>query len=172
MKTLAIIGTAGRKEDGLKLTRNHWEKMCAAARKVIEIENIEKLVSGGAAWADHVAIAIQEEYRMPMDLWLPANQADLDIAQWYHKAFTKALGGGNTWLQVLASGADEYRLGGFKDRNTKVAEAAHCYLAMTFGHGSQVKDGGTLDTVLKMRARNVPGYHLDLNTLTLYRCKP
>jgi hypothetical protein len=56
------------------------------------------------------------------------------------------------------------------ERNTKVAEEADIILAMTFGTGAYIKDGGTADTVRKYFAisgHNV-GYHYDLNTLTLH----
>lgn len=51
---LAVIGTAGR-DKTVPMTRKLWDSMCTdlAAR----LEPTDVLVSGGAAWADHIASA-------------------------------------------------------------------------------------------------------------------
>lgn len=74
-----------------------------------------------------------------------------------------------TWKEVMDV-KDLHKHGGFKDRNTLVANAADVFLAMTFGNKREVRDGGTKDTVIKMleRPSTVTGYHLDLNTCKLY----
>jgi hypothetical protein len=167
-RTLAIIGTAGRGEDAKKLTKNHWLRMVDAAKKVIEVEEVTDLVSGGAAWADHVAVHLARTENIPAEIWLPAKERDLQTAKYYHEKFSSVLGY-DTWgkistHQFLCLNG----FGGFKDRNTEVANRADIFLAMTFGDGKKVKDGGTLDTVIKMQKRNINGYHLDLNTLKLY----
>lgn len=171
-KTLAIIGTAGRREDSAKLTTVHWDKMVWAARKVIDLEEVTNLVSGGAAWADHVAIELAEEY--PTDIWLPLVRRDLEVARYYHEKFS-AIVGKNTRMQLNnASKAKKIKVrkrGGFKERNSYVAKDADVFLAMTFGNGSKVKDGGTMDTVTKMKERGLEGYHLDLGRLKLYKIK-
>ena len=168
-KTLAIIGTAGRGDDARKLTKNHWLRMIDAAKKVIEIEEVTDLVSGGASWADHVAIHLARKEKIPAEIWLPARERDLETAQHYHNRFSSVMGY-DTWSQISThkflclNG-----FGGFKDRNTEVANRADLFLAMTFGDGKNVKDGGTADTVSKMQARGIGGYHLDLNTLKMYK---
>jgi len=79
---IAIIGTAGRKEDGAKLSKDVYHKMVADAQH--QIAGLIKggmplkyyqaadpkplyahvsptpinLVSGGAAWADHIAVSL------------------------------------------------------------------------------------------------------------------
>ena len=171
MKTLAIIGPAGRKEDAVKLTVKHWNAMCKAAIELVESNTrITSFVSGGAAWADHVAVRLASHYegRYPLNLWLPAVNQDFQTAQYYHEKFSLVLGR-DTWSEIFNAPSLTYHsLGSFKDRNTKVAEAADHFLAITFGDGPNVKDGGTLDTVNKMRKRGVPGHHFDLNTFTLH----
>lgn len=168
-KTLAIIGTAGRGEDAKKLTKNHWHKMISAAKKVIELEEITDLVSGGAAWADAVAVHLARHEGIMADIWLPAKERDLQTAKYYHSKFSKVLGY-DTWAEI---GSHQFLCingyGGFKDRNTEVAQRADLFIAMTFGDGKKVKDGGTLDTVNKMQKRGINGYHLDLNTLKLWK---
>lgn len=169
MKTLAIIGTAGRREDGPRLTSHHWDRMYAAASKVIEVEGIEALVSGGAAWADHIAV-VKGSYanpKIPTKVYLPSNERDIGIMRYYHASFSKLMGY-DTYSEVFVANCDHHG-GTFHDRNALVAADADIYLAMTFGDGPQVKDGGTAHTVGLMDARGIPGYHLDLNTLRLFK---
>lgn len=177
IKTLAIIGTAGRGEDAKKLTINHWRRMCDAGRKIYELENCCSLVSGGAAYADHVAVEIGY-YSIPTTIWLPKKESDIETAKYYHKKFSEVVGY-NTWQQLTITDVappwediiepNIQSFGGFKDRNTKVAEQADVFLAMTFGDREKVKDGGTADTVVKMQSRGIEGYHLDLNALKMYK---
>lgn len=76
--------------------------------------------------------------------------------------------GRNTFQEVMEVGGLHHH-GGFKDRNSKVAGEADVFLAMTFGCKNQVRNGGTADTVRKMRGRGISGYHLDLNTMKLWK---
>lgn len=160
---LAVIGTAGRKDDARKLATRHWAAMVQAAKKVCELERVTQVVSGGAAWADHAALQLG----LPCRLYLPATKRDLQIAQYYHTAFSSVIGQ-DTWRQVQEHKDTAY-IGNFKERNSHVAAEAHVFLACTFGSKRQVKDGGTLDTVVKMQERGVPGYHLNLHTNKLYK---
>jgi hypothetical protein len=50
--TLAIIGTAGRKDDAQRLTKYHFEAMCECARLLLQQFSesdygVDSLVSGG-----------------------------------------------------------------------------------------------------------------------------
>lgn len=165
---MAVIGTAGRKLDADRLTNYHWTAMQSAAEKVVELESVTHLVSGGAAWADHVAVELHSKLGLPLSLYLPAHTKDLEIAAYYHRKFSKKVGN-DTWSEVLR--LPYVKKGGFKDRNTLVATEADVFLAMTFGNKRAVADGGTKDTVMKMLSRPTPaiGYHLDLNTTKLYK---
>lgn len=166
---LAIIGTAGRREDASKLTFRHWKQMLLAAKKIIELEKVTDLISGGAAWADHVAVTLSET--LPTTIWLPAHAKDLDTTRYYHEKFSRAVGR-ETFSEIekaKKSGNLEIKnFGGFKDRNTKVSEGADIFLAMTFGEGKVIKDGGTADTVRKLSSAGKKGYHLDLQAMKLY----
>lgn len=170
LKIMAIIGTAGRQSDALKLTRRHWDEMVKAARGLIQAEGIDESISGGAAWSDHVAIELAPE--TPTTIWLPAFPRDLDTAAYYHRKFSQAIGR-ETYREIQmaadAGHAKIHSFGGFKDRNSKVADAAHTFLAITFGRGANVQDGGTADTVRKMRAAGKTGFHFDLNDFTLHK---
>ncbi len=76
--------------------------------------------------------------------------------------------------------------GGFKERNTDIANQADAMLAFTFGTGAELKDGGTADTWRKFLAKRdakahemamngapwpssaYPAYHYCLNQLRLF----
>ena len=60
---VSIIGTAGRKDDANRMTAALFDQMCAKALDLITSDlnlDIRKvvLVSGGAAWSDHVAVKL------------------------------------------------------------------------------------------------------------------
>src|SRR6185437_11854761 len=62
-QNVAIIGSAGRGNDSAKMNKPLFEAMCQEARRVISEDwklrpDHDRLVSGGAAWSDHVAIQI------------------------------------------------------------------------------------------------------------------
>ncbi len=62
--SIAIIGSAGRGEDSKKICPKIWEKMNKEAERIIIEDwkldwNNVHLVSGGAAFADHVGIKLE-----------------------------------------------------------------------------------------------------------------
>ena len=168
--TLAIIGTAGRQDDAKHLTRRHFEAMLFVAGGLLEQINesnysITHLVSGGAAYADHVAVRLFLDKKAPgLRLFIPAEWKDgayydsgIDdfktnpgrTANYYHRKFQSVTGiNGLSDIQIAKSyGAELYCCrGGFHGRNAMVAKSDFL-LAMTFGNGPIVKAGGTEDTV-------------------------
>lgn len=182
--TFAIIGTTGRKtqehDDGAALTRQHFDAMCIVAEDLIEqfAENnypITHLVSGGAAWADHVAVHLFRKPRSQrkfeqLRLYLPAefesgrfkdNGQDNPsanpgkTANHYHQKFSRDthINSLTEISSAIREGAEHYYpKGGFYGRNAMVAKSDFL-LACTFGEGNKVKDGGTADTVRKYLAR-------------------
>src|SRR6478736_3360926 len=153
IKTLAIIGTAGRGDDYNKLTPRHYWRMVDAARSIISRENITHLVSGGAAWSDWIVYEIPD---LPKKTYLPALDKDLQTAKYYHDRFLAKVPG------VAKMSGEIINHGGFLDRNLLVARDADIFLTMTFGSGAEVKDGGTKHTVNAMLKQGKLGYHLDL----------
>jgi hypothetical protein len=168
--TFAIVGTAGRKDDASKLSKKHFEAMCLMATGLIEQfgENnypITHLVSGGAAWADHVAVKLFLEKKAPrLRLFLPCEWdngsfKDTGVDDWktnpgrtanrLHKAFqTRTQINSLTEIQIAKSeGAELIAVAkGFYARNALVAKSDFL-LAMTFGAEHEVKEGGTAHTV-------------------------
>lgn len=200
--TLAIIGTAGRKGDGPRLDADpnrYLERMQAAALKVAELCGATELVSGGAAWADHIAVMLflAHPTRFTLRLELPAPLVPLAggglaFEDTGVRDFVANPGGtSNHYHENFGRSAFRYRGRSPRDdfaaiqgnprvsiqvtpglfaRNKKVALADHC-LAMTFGEGRALKDGGTANTMSAFCARPDRGraFHLDLSDCRLYR---
>ena len=196
--TLAIVGTAGRKDDAAKLSRHHFEAMCVVAEGLLnQLEEnkypISHLVSGGAAWADHVAVRLFLDKKVPnLRLFLPAawedgrykdNGITADpfknpggTANYYHRKFQVATHI-NSLSEIHSAKAEGAELipveKGFYARNALVAKS-DCILAITYGNGNEVKDGGTADTVGKYLERVRKGdifdksFHYDLTSGQVY----
>lgn len=195
--TLAIIGTAGRKEDEKRLTTNHFKAMCIIAEGLIEQVNesnypLTHLVSGGAAWTDHVAVRLFLDKKAPgLRIFMPAAWDDGSYhdngnrdayenpggtANYYHKLFQQKTGI-NSLTEILIAkshGAELIPvLRGFHARNALVAKSDFL-LACTFGNERMVKDGGTADTVRKYLERIRKegcwdkSFHYDLTTKNIY----
>ena len=175
-KCLAIIGTAGRKDDAAKLSLASYEKMLTIALAVMRKTGCTDIVSGGAAWADHVAVGLVTDSHIEaknLRLHLPApyvagqfSEAEKDggISNYYHHLF-KARSKIPSLEQigtVIAQGAQITSIaGGFFARNRLVAADGNVVLAFTFGSGEPwlprvfanvkasqagLKDGGTAHT--------------------------
>lgn len=182
MKSLAIIGTAGRRDDADRLSRGHFDAMTDVAYGVIQETGATHLVSGGAAWADHVAVRLVLEGAIPADhltLFLPAAlgvdgftaSRDGQTANYYHRKFSAA-----ARIDSIAELNEVRRRGatlivnpaGFFARNAQVASSADALLAFTFGEGpawkarrfgqgtsadeAGLKNGGTAHTFSRSRA--------------------
>lgn len=88
MKNLAVIGTAGRGEDFNKLTKERWQGMNDILDMLIEKLKPTGLVSGGAAWADHLVVSramrwhdhSKTWWHAPVRLYLPCHFNHLDRA--------------------------------------------------------------------------------------------
>lgn len=189
---IGIIGTAGRKEDFNKLSRRLFVKMKDKAWDYITTQLLLKesdicLISGGAAWADHVAVTMYlETYKdSTLHLYLPA-QFDLNevrfketkgttimenkyesgrIANYYHNLFSESAGlkSLRDIARAIEYGADITIDKGFKERNTLIANDVDFLIAFTFGDGPEPKDGGgTYDTWQKCSA---PKIHFPIHLL-------
>lgn len=164
--TVAVIGTAGRRGSGpMTAATFEWmvEQAGEALRREWDLELADvRLVSGGAAWADHVAVALFLDGRVAgLILHLPAaltptGFVDTGTGDWrtnpgrsantYHRAFTAALGR-DTLAELRTAverGAAAKVHKGFHARNRAVARADHL-LAFTWGRLTPPK-GGTRHT--------------------------
>ncbi|MCA3264557.1 MAG: DUF4326 domain-containing protein [Azospirillum sp.] len=161
--TLAIVGTAGRKEDADRLDARQWRLMLDTARAFVESLTTDAgapdLVSGGAAWSDHLAVALfLENPKLRLALELPAafsgrydagefrfaetNAGRFDpgaTANYYHRLFSAKIArdirGFDSLRQIaeaIEKGAEKRVYRGFKERNLVVGKA-RVLLAFTFG---------------------------------------
>jgi hypothetical protein len=197
--TFSIVGTAGRKDDAKRLTKNHFDAMCECARLMLKQFSesdygVDTLVSGGAAWADHVAVRLFLNKEIPkLKLFLPCqflggvvgfdptplNEHERtkgwstgETVNRYHGAFTRKCGFnslGDIELAIQQGAQTFVCKGGFYGRNALVAKS-DIILAMTFGDKEWLKDGGTADTMLEYlnRVKKLgffdKSFHYDLNS--------
>ena len=164
---VAIIGTAGRKDDKVKMSRQLYFRMVEKAAEVLEDicgEELPHLVSGGAAWADHCAVSLflmkkAETLRLYLPCHISREKCSFygvseketntaGVAQYYHNLFSKKMGKNTVGSIVEAErcGAKLIIMAeGFHRRNIEVGKV-DMLLALTFGIGEVPKDGGTLHT--------------------------
>jgi hypothetical protein len=167
MTVISIIGSAMRNGEDRFVTRPLYEAMYAITVRLIEEWSCETAASGGAAFADHIAVRAFNEGIVPsLRLYMPApfqNGAFVpdrkvtgnpgETANGYHRLFSEACGFDSLSELDFAirSGATVEYYKGFKRRNLEVAAIGHRMLAYTFGSGvaSGVSaEGLSLDTWL------------------------
>lgn len=149
---IGIIGTAGRKDDALRLKSDSFERMYNAACDTISEWGVTEAVSGGAAWADHIAVrAFLDGKVAGLRLHFPAPFAarefqglrEGEVANHYHRRFT-AVRGVDSLAEIeeaIAKGADVTVGNGFHARNRAIGRDATHLLAFTFGPGEvQISD--------------------------------
>lgn len=186
---VSIVGTAGRDgSEAAALTRTIYEAMTTRARAIIRDEfklpeERVTLVSGGAAWADHVAVQIwlnAMDHYAGLIVYLPCqftNGRACDNGKrgsmvnpgprmnQLHEQFGRVIQH-NTLADlstVAALGATmDTSSNGFHARNSLVARSDYL-IAFTWGDDEKApKEGGTLDTWNKCNGRKV---HIPLRTL-------
>lgn len=161
MKTLAIIGSAGRKDDAARVSGGLYEDMVRAALDVTREHGIARAVSGGAAFADHVAVslylrgAVSElllylPARFDDEGFVPGGRGRADAARTanrYHRHFRDAAGvdGLAELAEAIRRGAKAEVLDGFKRRNLEVASSCTHMIAFTFGRGEAMEFGPDSD---------------------------
>lgn len=178
-RCIAIIGTAGR--DRTKpMTRDLWARMVADAKH--RIAPGATLVSGGAAWADHVAVALfLDGHASGLVLHLPAPLLPShtfagsagsagSATNYYHSKFSAAIGRSSVEdiATAILFGASftahpkEPGMKAFFVRNAMVASEATACIAYTWGEGLEPADGGTNHTWSLIQGRKL---HVPLSTL-------
>lgn len=159
-RIIAVIGTAGR-DKTRPMTDKHWDFMCETI--AAEVKPEDTLVSGGAAWADHVAIwAYGTGLVKNLILHLPApfvsgrfqgpNMGAGQTCNYYHKLFSEAMGFDSLghikqafMYQSSVAITEEPAgpgYGAFVARNRKVADTCTHMVAFTFGEGDVLHEGG------------------------------
>jgi hypothetical protein len=162
--SIGIIGTAGRKEDETKMSKELYYHMCNHAvqflrRLKLKPEHVT-LISGGAAWADHIAVSLflrGDAHKLRLHFpcrfiveekrYFHMHQSG-STSNYYHGLFSKKMGGDT--LEGITKAIlqkAEYTIGkDFLDRDKKIAEESDILLAYTWGEGNEPKPGGTKHT--------------------------
>ena len=152
---IGIIGTAGRILDAKRLTAAHFTAMCEHTEKLLQEHGLDvpdrHFVSGGAAWADHVAVRLFLQSRaakLTLHLPTPFYKAGYYCLSPYgltanrlHHAFSTATQSSSLGelVKALNRGAERTVSNGFKARNIFVGQC-DMLIAYTFGTGSQPKE--------------------------------
>lgn len=185
VETFGIIGTAGRNTDNNKLSSEVYDKMYKIAEEIIGPKEVQ-LISGGAAWADHIAVRLfhYSPFHHKLFLELPCKFTNgryetVDyydrmnvghISNHYHTQFSKRINR-LTLLEIqeaIDTGAHVSIGKGFFDRNFKVAKADKL-IAFTYGDGPRLKDGGTAHTAKAYLANGGKDlYHINLNDFSIH----
>ena len=178
MVKIAVIGTAGRQ--GVKLTSENYDKMYDRLKQYLSQydKNSIELISGGAAWSDHLAIrAYLDNIVYKLSLYLPCtwdyendkyheNINDGKMSNIYHNNFSKEtkMNSFDQIAQAILSGAyvDESSKGCL-DRNNKVAQNCDKMIAFTMSETDSPAKGGTQYTWNK--AINKEKLHISIPTL-------
>lgn len=169
---VSIIGTCGRSGPVERLSRALFNKMKVKALDIIEHSlrlpaKSVTLVSGGAAWADHVAVSLFLDgavgalaLHLPAALERTANghaYVEKKGGHWsknagpssnrYHKAFSRHMGYNTVddLAVARAAGARVEVYSGFHERNAVVARS-HYMIAFTWSDSDAPDDGGTKHT--------------------------
>lgn len=179
MIKVAIIGTSGRNPmDSMRLTADHMKWM--AENVLCYIEHVIKtttdniiLISGGSAWADHVAVQLYLSHNFAgLELYLPT---DFDVE---NKKYANTYEG--TMLNLLHSQCKEkinidvlnelaeaipkrtttvVIKRGFLQRNSLVSKKCDHLICFVFSH---IISGGSNDTWKKTKHQNKIVFDLSL----------
>lgn len=177
MARVAIIGFAGG-HCTAPLSPALFERMVARAEAIIRDEfgldvGAVELVSGGAAWGDHVAVTLFLRHTMPaLTIYAPCEwdgdtgrfvdngrgpgwkENPAHYANKLHANFATitALRPADDMLDAVARGATIHAGRGFHARNTSIADAATHMIAFSRADGAAPERGGTRDTWNKCSA--------------------
>jgi hypothetical protein len=163
MTTISIIGSAGRGEDSKFMTKTRFENIVLIVEEILVKSGYKwdsiTLQSGGAAFIDHVAVALAIKHKCKLNLCLPCewvNHQYIDtgsddwrtnpgrLANKYHQEFSKIMGT-DTLLQIEEAKPRICVYKGFHARNKHVAKC-DIMIAFTSSTGKEPEHGGTFHT--------------------------
>lgn len=181
---LAIVGTAGRGSDKDKLSHLVWDRMVRSTTTFILSKGIDplnlELVSGGAAWADHLVVTLARLGAVSFSdvtLYLPTTltkdgfvgesewaKKTANTCNYYHRLFSSVTGVRSiddlNLLQDNGANVVTNPSGNFKARNTDVAkfvgDDGHL-LAYTFGSDDSTQPPWTVRSFAKGTKADIAG---------------
>lgn len=188
---IAVIGSAGRGDDARKFCPGLFEEMVKRVSRTIKqlsgtikpLRQKIRLVSGGAAWADHVAVALFLEgavdelhLHFPTDFGRSKTPVGVGVGPYVnqlHRAFAEVSGVdslGDIGRAIKMPGCKHFARDGFFARNTKIAQSADCVIALTWSKDNKPPPGGTSDTWHKSQSKHK--IHISLSSLVNLVIKP
>jgi hypothetical protein len=153
---IAVIGSAGRGDDASRLSIPLYDKMFENFCSYVDKWGIDTAVSGGAAFADHLAVRAYLEGKVSnLVLYMPAKFSMSDRAYLpnpqiqfnpgktsndYHRRFSKIMkiDSLKQISKALECGASQFVHEGFHTRNIEVATNCDYLVAYTYGNKSSV----------------------------------
>jgi len=178
---VAVIGSAGRGAHAGKFTADLFKRMVGRVEKILREElklNNYCLISGGSAWADHVAVALflsgkakQLRLELPCEFNHRTGRfTTSELGQYFsrlHEQFSQtaridSLADIARALQTAGCKSTVHR--GFMARNNQVAKQAQYVLALSWSRGQEPDSGGTLYT-WKRCSRATVKIHVSLEDL-------
>ncbi|CAH6419741.1 Hypothetical protein HVR_LOCUS818 [uncultured virus] len=178
MVKIAVIGTAGR-DKSQTYTADLFNRMVVAAKYIMRNLTNITLISGGAAWADHVAVQLfLEGFASKLILCLPcewkgSQYLDTGVYDWrinpgrtsnyYHSEFSTAMNRSTLFeiQEAIDKGAEVQIHKGFHNRNSSIANCDYM-IAFTWSSTDVPADGGTLYTWNKCTTTK---YHISLTKI-------
>ncbi len=153
---VAVIGSAGRRDDAERVTRELYDNMFNDFASRVEKWQVDTAVSGGAAFADHLAVrAFLEGVVKNLVLYLPSKFSMSQRAYHpnpevqfnpgktsndYHRSFSKVvkIDSLKQISQAIERGASHFVFEGFHRRNIEVATNCDFMVAYTFGSKTSI----------------------------------
>lgn len=148
---IAVIGTAGRRDDAVRLNRALYDAAYADVVDAVGRWGVSDGVSGGAAFADHLVVrAYLEGVLSALTLYIPAYFKNGqyvpnpkvrfnpgDTCNVYHRKFSGSCGldSLDEIARAIDKGAEVRVFEGFHRRNSEVAADCKFMIAYTFGTG-------------------------------------
>lgn len=171
--TVAIIGSCGR--TGGRFDKTHFDRMVSEARRILTEElKLERwhLVSGGAAWSDHVAVALflqglGDSLTLHLPCKLEKSRLTDSQSDRLHRAFSWTSGRDsiaelNKVAETPKATVKTWR--SYRERNDQIAKAAMIVIAFSWSNGNEPDSGGTKYTWNKAKCSQK--IHVSLNHLT------
>lgn len=179
---IAIVGFAGGHlpADAPVLTAAHFRAMVQRAEQIIgELVGPSwdgvQLVSGGAAWADHVAVRLHlDRPETKLMVWAPCfmrqdgrfygKTGPGSLTNRLHEQFSRATGVDSFADLSRVRNSVDMRSAGFHDRNERIADSCDHMIAFSWAPGEAPTEGGTRHVWSLCRARKI---HVPMGSLVV-----
>jgi len=158
---------------------------CALKLVMVQVGPVARLIAGGSAVADHLAVGFFLRDLVPgLSLHFPAfysrstceyvepyEKCAGSISNYWHREFSRKCGGNSLKSihdALSKPGVSHKTHMGFELRNQAIAEECDAIVAFTFGTKAAVKHGDSWDTIKQCIERSIPTCHVDLHSMHIF----